>query len=61
LLLDALAHDLVEDDLEAYGDAAALEVGVEVFPDLLDLGVFLTDAGASLLHIRLLHYLAEVT
>ena len=41
LFPDALAHYLVEDDLEANGDAATLEVVVVVFADLFDLGVLL--------------------
>lgn len=44
LLLDSLAYDLIEDDLEAYGDAAAFEIGVVLFSDFLYLWVLFADA-----------------
>lgn len=54
LLFDALPYYFVENDLEAYGDAAPFQVGVVVLPDLFYFGVFL---GGFPIHLRLLHQL----
>ena len=54
LLLYALTHDLVEDYLETYRYAAALQVGIVVFPDFLYFRVFLAHALAHALALRLI-------
>jgi len=49
VLFDALAYDFVEDDLEAYGDAASLEIVIVSLSDFFDLGILLAPLVRTLL------------